>query len=301
MSQIVTSQAVVRWAITAGLLALALGLAGCGDGEDDGDAPEQRSPVETLTEAEYFQTLDELDRATDDSLGEVFGPGGAASARTRMEALAAVLLDSGQELSSLAPPQAASTQHEELEAASADSSGAVSALAEGTPSATGEQALELLLLQDEATRQELLRLNAAYCELEELAVELGQVIELECEAALPAFIGAALGEPDNPAAEAVVSVVEGEDLFDVRALFVRAGEDVAVKFVNRDAPTPHDLSFSATTPLDEVDAYIAQTPVIQFEDPPEENLTFSVASPGVYYFSCSLHPKPMNGVVLAVE
>jgi plastocyanin len=76
------------------------------------------------------------------------------------------------------------------------------------------------------------------------------------------------------------------------AVSLPAGSTVNLTFNNQDNAVSHDFTI-----FDTAGARLAATEI--FAGPATRTLTFTLASPGRYRFTCTVHPREMNGAITA--
>jgi hypothetical protein len=245
------------------VLALVVALASCG-GDD------------ALSDEEYFQKMDEIDKELDAQFDEVFAAEDATAGDLK-DGFAVAVDSAGEQYGDVKPPKDLEDEHEELLAAIDDFGAALGAVEIAADAAAEE--FEAVFGED-AVSEANQRVTDAFCAIQDVADEKGIEADVGCDGGDEAVDPATL-----PLVEQTDVLIE-DFAFDPPHILVSVGDTVTWTQGADGAPhtaTADDGAFDSPNLTDE-----------------GETFEFTFEEAGEFPYSCKIHPE-MLGLVAVTE
>ena len=245
------------------LLALVAALSACG-GDD------------ALSDEEYFQKMDEIDKALDAQFDDVFSDQEATASELK-DGFAASVDSAREQYGDVKPPKDLEDEHEEVLAAIDDFSAALAAVAiEADAPAEEFQAI----FEEDAASEANQRVTDAFCAIQAIAYEKQIEADVGCDG------GDEAADPSTLPAQETTEVLIEDFAFDPPHIQVSVGDTVTWTQGADGAPhtvTADDESFDSPNLTDE-----------------GETFEFTFEEAGEFSYVCSIHPE-MLGLVTVTE
>jgi hypothetical protein len=247
------------------VFALMLALAACGT--DD-----------SLSDEEYFQKMDEIDKDLDAQFDEAFSSQDATATDVK-DAFAAAVESAREQYSEVKPPEELKDEHEELLAAVDEFDGALSA-AEVDADAPADE-FEAVFAEDAVSAANQ-RVSDAFCAIQAAADEKGIEADVGCDEDEEAV------DPSTIEPEATTEVAIQDFAFDPPHIEVKVGDTVT--WTQGTDGDPH-----TATATDDATTFDSGTLTSE-----GETFKFTFSEAGEFPYYCEIHPE-MLGLVTVTQ
>jgi plastocyanin len=250
------------------LFTILLALAACG-----GD--------EALSDEEYFQKMDEIDKETDRRIEEEVFTSDDPTVGDAADPFVRVVRDTADQADELKPPDDVKDAHEEVIAAVREFADKLEAAAQDAEQ--DAPLFELFENTDTGVAAAEERVNAAFCDLQAIADQKNITADVGCQEE-----GEEQPDPATLPAEATTEVSIQDFAFDPPHIEVQVGDTVT--WTQGADPEPH-----TATSTDDPPAF--DTGTLTDEG---ETGEFTFAEAGVFSYFCEIHPE-MVGLVTVTQ